>query len=86
MVEMPPWMRLGLGGIFVYALLNFGYYMILTQNYTKGQVPFYIELRGFSGHWMMFYGVATAGFLALGRLHRKQLEMGKTQTNSLEPK
>jgi hypothetical protein len=29
-------------------------------------------VRGFFGHWMMFYGVATAGFVALARLARKR--------------
>jgi hypothetical protein len=72
LAELPKWARVATSGLFVYALLNFAYFMICTSQYPKHQVPFVVELRGFSGHWMMFYGMASAGFVALARLRRKQ--------------
>ena len=86
MALLPTWLRFGVNGIFIYALVNFGYFMMQTHSYGKGETPFYLELRGFSGHWMMFYSMATAGFVALARLYRKKLEEVSPRINSLEPK
>ena len=72
LAELPKWMRVATGILFVYTILNFVYFIYSTSQYPKHGVPFSIELRGFSGHWMMFYGVALAGFIALSRLSRKQ--------------
>lgn len=74
LAELPRWVRFVAGGMFVYTLINFAYFIYLTSQYPKNGVPFFIELRGFSGHWMLFYGVATAGFVALGRLSRRKTE------------
>jgi len=70
--ELPKWMRVAAGTLFVYALLNFAWFIYCTRQYPRHGVPFSVELRGFSGHWMMFYGVAAAGFVALSRLARKR--------------
>jgi hypothetical protein len=70
--ELPKWVRIAVGSLFVYALLNFVYFIFCTSQYPKHKVPLFLELRGFSGHWMMFYGCALAGYVALGRLARKQ--------------
>jgi hypothetical protein len=59
----------GLGG---YTAINFVYFILSTFKYPRGKVPFYLELRGFSGHWMLFYGMAAIGFVALARLARKR--------------
>jgi len=72
LAELPKWMRVATGILFVYAILNFVYFIYCTSQYPKHGVPFSIELRGFSGHWMMFYGTAMAGFIALSRLARKR--------------
>jgi hypothetical protein len=37
-------------------------------------VPAAIELRGFSGHWMLFFGIEAVGFFALARLARAKRE------------
>ncbi|EEF61796.1 hypothetical protein [Pedosphaera parvula] len=68
---LPKWVRVACAVLFAYAILHFVYFIYCTQQYPKHGVPFYLELRGFSGHWMMFYGIASAGFVALGRLARK---------------
>jgi hypothetical protein len=72
LAELPKWARVATYGLFVYALLNFAYFMFSAHKYPKHEVPFSVELRGFSGHWMMFYGVAAAGFVALARLARRR--------------
>ena len=72
--ELPKWARTAFYTLFIYALLNFGHFIVATRQYPKHGVPFPVELRGFSGHWMMFYGIAALGFIALGRLARKRRE------------
>ncbi len=72
LAELPRWVRFATGGLFVYALLNFAYFIYCTHQYPRHGVPFPVKLRGFSGHWMMFYGIASAGFVALARLARKR--------------
>jgi hypothetical protein len=72
LAELPKWVRVCTGILFGYAILNFVYFMYCTLQYPKHGVPSSVELRGFSGHWMMFYGIASAGFIALARLARKR--------------
>jgi hypothetical protein len=74
LAELPKWVRIATSCLFVYALLNFAYFMFCTRQFPKNGVPFSVELRGFSGHWMLFYGVAAVGFVALARLARKRRE------------
>jgi hypothetical protein len=69
---LPNGLRLACSGLFGYTLLNFAYFLYSTRGYPKGQVPFRLELRGFSGHWMLFYGIAAVGFVALDRLAEKR--------------
>jgi hypothetical protein len=76
LAELPRWVRVATGCLFTYALLNFAYFIFCTRAYPKHGVPFWLELRGFSGHWMMFYGFATAGFIALERRARKRKQNG----------
>ena len=72
LAQFPKAVRRAVTVLFVYAILNFVYFMYCASQYPKHDVPFYIELRGFSGHWMLFYGVAAVGFFALARLARKR--------------
>ena len=74
LAELPKWVRVVFYGLFVYALLNFAFFIYSTRQYPKHGVPFTMELRGFSGHWMLFYGIETIGFTALGRLARRAKE------------
>ena len=69
--ELPAWAGRAVAIFGFYVALNFVYFMYRTSQFPKGKVPFYLTLRGFSGHWMLFYGVAFVGFIALSRLARK---------------
>jgi len=56
----PPWMRYVVYVCFVYALLNFAYF-ITTVPKQGGSGPMDpAQVRGFSGHWMAFYAAAMA--------------------------
>ena len=72
LAELPKWAGRVVSALFFYALLNFAYFIYCTQEYPKNKVPFSLELRGFSGHWIMFYSAAWAGFVGLARLARKR--------------
>jgi hypothetical protein len=75
---LPGWLRLAAGVLFGYAIVNFLWFLHLTGPYPKGHVPFRIEVRGFSGHWMLFYGIAAIGFVALDRL-AQQAKLGDSE-------
>jgi hypothetical protein len=57
----PVWMRRALYVLMGYAILNFVLFMITSAGQPKptGEAPASV-IRGFSGHWMIFYGVAFA--------------------------
>lgn len=81
LAELPKWMRSAVIALFIYALLNFAYFIYAAQQHPRHGVPFDVELRGFSGHWMVFYGWATAGFIGLASLARRsrKSENGATE-------
>jgi hypothetical protein len=56
-------MRAALVVLFAYALLNFFLFMSAPPH-TTGVAPPSV-LRGFSGHWMIFYAVAFATFYSV---------------------
>ena len=57
----PKWMRTALYILFGYAMLNFVVFAVMTGSHPqpKGDAPPEV-VRGFSGHWMVFYGAAFA--------------------------
>jgi hypothetical protein len=57
----PPWMRRALYVLFVYAVCNFILQILTTSHgrQTMGDAPPSV-IRGFSGHWMVFYATAFA--------------------------
>jgi len=55
----PTWMRQALYVLFAYAILNFIWFMNNTNNHTGVDAPPSV-IRGFSGHWMVFYAAAFA--------------------------
>ena len=57
----PVWMRKAFYVLFAYAILNFILFMFTTMNgpQSVGDAP-PSAVRGFSGHWMIFYGAAFA--------------------------
>jgi hypothetical protein len=67
----PPWMRRGFLVLFGYAILNF--VLFLASNpprQSTDDAPLTV-IRGFSGHWMIFYGAAFA--VLYSRIHAPQL-------------
>jgi hypothetical protein len=68
---LPLGARVAAGCLFGYALLNFAYFFYTSSPYPRHHVPFQLTVRGFSGHWMLFYGIAAIGFVALDRLVQK---------------
>lgn len=54
----PPWMRQTLYVVFGYAILNFIVFLLAGKHEAGGLLS--AEFRGFSGHWMVFYGAAFA--------------------------
>jgi hypothetical protein len=69
----PVWMRRGLYALFGYAIFNFVVFIATTASQPKHQAggapP--SGVRGFSGHWMIFYGAAFA--ILYSRIHAPQL-------------
>ncbi|MBC3873382.1 zinc ribbon domain-containing protein [Undibacterium flavidum] len=59
----PLWMRRALYGIFAYAIVNFLYFMFVASRHEAAGS----EIRGFSGHWMVFYGAAFATMYSVRR-------------------
>jgi len=54
-------MKYGLYGIAIYAAVNFVVFILLTVGKPQGSGPMPPGVvRGFSGHWMIFYGAAFA--------------------------
>jgi len=53
----PPWMKYLTYFFFGYAFLNFAFFVIRGFSRKPTEIE---SLRGFSGHWMLFYGAAMA--------------------------
>jgi len=76
----PAWMRRSLYVLFAYAILNFVLFIATgTHGDTSGAASS-SEVRGFSGHWMVFYGAAFAilysAIRAPGLLHDRRCSNG----------
>lgn len=70
----PEWMRRSLYVLFGYAMLNFILFFTSTAGQSRQDrksTSNLAEVRGFSGHWMIFYGVAFAIFYS--RIHSPEL-------------
>ena len=67
----PTWMRYAGYGLFGYAAGNFIWFYAVMQSGSppEGAAPA-SEIRGFSGHWMVFYGAAFAILLSAYRKPR----------------
>jgi hypothetical protein len=74
----PIWMRRGFYALCGYAVINFVLFMATTFNQPKqqtGDAPPSV-IRGFSGHWMVFYGAAFA--VLYSRIHAPHLYRERT--------
>ena len=71
----PRWMRYMTRGFFIYAIVNFAVFFVLTATghgptkQASGDPPA-VVLHGFSGHWMAFY---SAGLAVLTTAYRRGL-------------
>ncbi len=71
MTALPNWIPKTAPYLGAYFVFNFFYGMYLTSPYPKGSVPLYLDIRIFSGHWMLFYGMSALASVGLFRLSRK---------------
>jgi len=82
LADCPVWMRRAIKVIFVYAIVNFLLFMVSTigQPKPKGTAPPSV-VRGFSGHWMVFYGAAFVTFYSTikNRISRPRVEHSKEE-------
>jgi hypothetical protein len=83
LAELPAWVNKVFTILFFYCILNFFYFILCTSKYPKHQVPFYLELRGFSGMWMAFYGYATIGFAGLARKRKQEMSASPPASEAL---
>jgi len=60
MIGCPSWMRDAFGALFVYAILNFLYFAFVSSKHSAGTGTQTSAIRGFSGHWLIFYAAAFA--------------------------
>jgi len=71
----PRWMRLAGYVLFAYVILNFVYFMSVSSGHrNSGGAATAVEIRGFSGHWMIFYGAA---FMTLYSVLKRPQLLGK---------
>lgn len=73
----PVWMRRAAIVLFVYAILNFVAFFVTTaatprqaKQVKTNETPLEV-VRGFSGHWMLFYGAAFAALYSM--IHAPEL-------------
>lgn len=70
----PQWMRYMTYGFFGYALLNFAFFIFTApKGGGPGAMPPQV-MRGFSGHWMVFYSAFLAVFYSAASLWDQDLE------------
>ena len=63
----PPWASTALKWLTGYALVNFLLFIFQTTQ-ASGAPSAALEARGFSGHWMIFYGAGAAVLYSAARL------------------
>jgi len=72
----PRWMRISAWVLLVYVILNFLYFVATSSQVrdAAGDPPPSV-IRGFSGHWMIFYGVA---FMTLYSVIKRPALLGRS--------
>lgn len=58
----PLWMRRAVYALFGYTALNFAFFMMRTDTQRDAGEASPSVVWGFSGHWLLFYGIAFAVF------------------------
>jgi len=74
--ECPGWMRRAIKILFAYAIVNFLLFIISTTGHPRptGSAPAAV-IRGFSGHWMIFYSMAFVTFYSEAKSSRAKREV-----------
>lgn len=54
----PDWMKTAMKGVIGYALANFLYFVVFQSPGRHAATADPATVRGFSGHWLVFYGAA----------------------------
>lgn len=67
----PAWMRWGLYGLIGYGVLNFVAFIATASGGKHGMDTPQAMVRGASGHWMIFYGIAFA--VLYSKIHAEHL-------------
>jgi len=64
--DSPRWMRGAVKILFAYAFVNFFWFMASTMGHPRptGAAPPAV-IRGFSGHWMVFYAAVFVSFYSI---------------------
>jgi hypothetical protein len=78
----PPWMRFMVYGLFVYGFLNF---IVFLTHVPPNRGPGFLSpstVRGFSGHWMIFYATAMAILYSAGHVNDRD---GRDAQRNLPP-
>ena len=63
----PDWMRAVQKIVLTYAVANFLYFMFVSSSTNSADDTDPSVIRGFSGHWLIFYGAAFSTFYSLYR-------------------
>lgn len=75
----PTWLKYMVYGFFAYAFINFFLFFFSSSGSTSGAI------RGFSGHWMLFYSAALAMFYAALQRKRQGLVNQCPQGHPVSP-
>lgn len=80
----PEWMKYSFYGLCVYAFINFILFMIIdSQNPNNAHGPATPQvIRGFSGHWMVFYSAAFVTLFSAKKLNLAELKCKNGHTMS----
>ena len=73
LVELPWWRIPAAIALVGYAMLNLALYAAATSGpMPEGGFPSWLDLRLYSGHGLLFYGLATAGYYGLWRRQQRR--------------
>lgn len=77
--QLPKWPLRLTQFLFFYAIAHFIFFIYQTSHYPKNGVPTYLQIRGFSGHWMVFYVICALGY---AELRRRLIENNKADVRA----
>jgi hypothetical protein len=84
----PEWMKVLQKVVLIYAVANFLYFMLMSGSSKSTEAFDPSVIRGFSGHWLIFYGAAFSTFYSLHRrpdlLNGRECPMGHAMSHDAE--